>query len=299
MKQISPLTGICFFKIAEAGSLDHFLQSADYSPLVVQPTASLISEWFDYGCIYVDGKRQRINTRVAADQVVRLHTRHKRYYREASPLGPRIVENNSDFLVLDKPAGLPTHPTLDNFIENAKVLLERELQTPLYTTHRLDIPTQGLLILAKTPDAQRLINRLFSLGKVKKIYRSLNARAVPTGMHIHFMDPESRVPKIVQSEEIFGWWRCQLRVDQAQKAETGYWHELTLLTGKTHQIRAQMLALGAPIRGDDTYFVPGEMEADVPLGLECYQLEFSFHAHKYSITRPRSIVEPQLSRARV
>src|SRR5665213_694201 len=234
MKQIYPETGICFFRIQHKIPLIEFLLCAEFSPLPVASSQPLIEEWLDYGCVYVNGKRQRQDLMLEPDQIIRLHTRRKRYWQSQGTLKEHIVEDNEEFLVLDKPGGLPTHPTLDNFRDNAKVLLEEELKTTLYTTHRLDIPTQGLLIIAKTPDAQRLLNKMFSLSRVNKIYRSINQAPVRLGLHTHFMNPESRVPKQVQLDEVPDWYRCQMEVLRAGKATDGYWHEMKLLTGKTH-----------------------------------------------------------------
>src|SRR6185312_13271800 len=96
-------------------------------------------------------------------------------------------------------------------------------------------------------------NKSFSLGRVEKIYRSINEGQVAPGVHTHFMDPQSRVPKVIQVEENSAWWRCQLEVLRSLKCAEGYAHEIKLMTGKTHQIRAQMSFLGAPIVGDGVY----------------------------------------------
>jgi 23S rRNA pseudouridine1911/1915/1917 synthase len=179
---------------------------------------------------------------------------------------------------------------LDNFRENAKVLLEEELRMPLYITHRLDIPTEGLLIIAKTPDAQKQLNRAFSLGRVEKIYRSINSLQVESGTYTHFMNPESRVPRVVQTDEVPGWWRCQMDLLRSAPWRDGFWHEIQLQTGKTHQIRAQMSFLGSPVCGDKTYGAAGEALSE-GIALECYRLSFQYREKTFTLTRPRSIVE--------
>lgn len=285
MKQISTTTGVCFFRVAESCELRAFLSAADFSPLSVD-----LETCFQFGSIYVDGRRQRTDIGLTSGQVVRVHTRPKRYTHPAG-LSSRVVENNEEFLVLDKPANLPTHATLDNCIENAKTLLERELGFPLYTTHRLDIPTEGLLILAKTPAAQKQINRLFSEGRVRKVYRSLNTRAVAPGILTHYMDPESHVPKVLSDVETAGWWKCQLRVESNWRIGEYQAHEITLMTGRTHQIRAQMSVMGAPVIGDVKYGGPeaaAENTARERIALECYSLSFALRSRTYPISRQRS-----------
>jgi 23S rRNA pseudouridine1911/1915/1917 synthase len=286
MKQISPETGVCFFRVEHAGGLRSFLAGADFSPLEAGPA---VDHWLEFGCVYVDGRRRREDIDLHAGQVLRVHTRPKRFMAHPESLLPRLVENNRDFLVLDKPAGLPTHPTLDNFVENAKTRLERELGVPLFTTHRLDIPTQGLLLFAKSPDAQRRINRLFSLGKVQKTYRSLNIRPVEPGEYTHHMNPDSRVPKQVSTAKQDGWWECRLRIDMCRPVDGAFAHEITLLTGRTHQIRAQMAALGAPVIGDAAYGAPAEQPARERIALECFKLSFALRSQAFPISRPQSI----------
>jgi len=294
MRDIKPETGVCFFRVAENARLSEFLGSADYSPLTVN--TAKISEWLEYGCIYVNGLRQRQDVEVRPGEVLRVHTRRKSFTGHDN-LRARIVCEEPEFLVLDKPSGLPTHPTLDNFLENAKVQLEVELGIPIYTTHRLDVPTQGLLLFAKTPAAQKSLNRAFSLRRVEKIYRSINPRSVPLGRHVHYMDPLGRVPRHVQSEENPNWWRCELEVLHSEQLADDYWHEIKLLTGKTHQIRAQMAHLGAPISGDHTYSGSGaeKTAAAERIALECFRLSFAFRSRPFTISRPQSIVSPNPS----
>ena len=245
------------------------------------------------GSIYLDGKRLRENIQLKPEQVLRVHTRRKRYWHEAE-LKNRIVEDHDEFLVLDKPGGLPTHPTLDNFRENAKVMLEEELKIPLFTTHRLDVPTQGLLIIAKSADAQRLLNKNFSLGRVEKWYRSINEGQVPLGLYTHFINPETRVPRTIQNEEVQSWWRVQLEVERHGKSPEGFWHEMKLLTGKTHQIRAQMSFMGAPILGDTVYGARETPTSLERIALECFKLSFRFRSSLITVSRPQSIVAPEL-----
>jgi 23S rRNA pseudouridine1911/1915/1917 synthase len=287
MKQIHPETGICFFRAQAPVLLSALLRDADFSPLTVDTSA--LDEWFEYGCIYINGKRQREDIELEAEQVVRLHTRRKHYVNQS--LKDLVVIDDPEFLVLDKPAGVPTHPTLDNYVENAKILLERELGQTLYTTHRLDIPTEGLLIIAKTPAAQKLFNKMFSLGRVKKIYRSLNEARVADGPLTHYMDPESRLPKILSAEVNEDWWTCRLNVNRSGEQDGVFWHELELFTGKTHQIRAQMSFMGAPVLGDTSYGAAKKYVHE-RIALECYELSFTFRSRTFTIARPVSIVAP-------
>jgi 23S rRNA pseudouridine1911/1915/1917 synthase len=287
--KINSQTGICFFKVPGPIMLADFLMRADYAPLAV-PNDDIVRDWLDYGCVYLNGQRLRHDVELAQDQVLRVHTRRKSYWQERQSLKPLIVEETDDFLVLNKPGGLPTHPTLDNFRDNAKFLLEQELGRPVYITHRLDIPTQGLLLIAKTPEAQRQLNREFSKGRVEKIYRSLNENLVAPGLLTHAMDPESRVPKVVVRGEFAGWWTLKTEVLRAGAHGKNFWHEMRLLTGKTHQIRAQMADCKAPILGDFTYGAEKDTTSLERIALECFRLAFTLRSRTFAISRPQSII---------
>lgn len=284
MKQIKIETGICHFRVTAPARLREFLLASDLSPLPISIDNKLIDEWFHYGSVYVDGVRRREDVELASDQIVRLHTRRKTYVAEIPILRDRIIEENEDFLVLDKPAGLPTHPTLDNYIENACYLLSQEMGIPLYVTHRLDVPTEGLLILAKSPAAQAGLNKLFSKRRVEKIYRVWTSSPVGTGEKVNWMNPESRVPKEMSDAPVENWWECKLIVQSCEKSGDEYLSTVQLLTGKTHQIRAQFRSLGSPILGDQVYGGK-ERAAALGIGLECYRLKFRWKQSDYDVVR--------------
>ncbi len=252
------------------------------------PNPEKIDFWLHHGCVYVDGVRRRADMPVKPSQVVRLHPQPKSYPWEKEPLKGRIVFDDPEFLALDKPAGLPVHPTLDNFLENAKYILEQELGHPIYTTHRLDVPTEGILLYAKTPEAQALLNKMFAKRRVEKIYHAITATPVPAGEHVLYINPESRVPRETSFTQVPGWWECRLEILASATWAENFCHKIRLITGKTHQIRAQLSALGAPILGDKTY---GSVKSYVHerLALECFSLSFTFRSRTLTLTRPNSI----------
>lgn len=237
------------------------------------------AETLRFGAVYVDGRRATVDQALATGQLIRLHTRPKRYPVPTEPL--KLVLDHEEFVVLDKPSGLPTHPTLDNVFENAAHALGSQLGYPLYVTHRLDIPTAGLLILAKTPAAQALINKGFAKNRVEKYYRAYAAARVAPGAYRHFIDPATRVPRAITSDARAGWWECRLVVEDAGEAPEGWRHDVRLLTGKTHQIRAQFAALGAPLIGDELYGGPPAAR----FGLVCARLVFPFRTDRIDVRR--------------
>lgn len=282
MIQVRPETGVVHLRVQAPMSLTHLLGTADLSPLEVRPDAALIEEWFYYGSVYVDGRRARQDVQMSPGQIVRLHTRRKSYL--LVPLKERIVKETEDWLALDKPSGVPTHATLDNFVENAQFQLARELGYPVFVTHRLDIATAGLLLYAKTPAAQALINKSFARGRVEKIYHAIAEAPVPLGLQTHYMDPSPGSPRKVRAEPHEDWWTCQLEVESCEPFGRGHFARVRLLTGKTHQIRAQFAALGAPIWGDVDYGATSRLPYGIALA--CHRLRLPFRLEEISLERP-------------
>ncbi len=276
MKQVRSDTGIVHFRTAGAGSLQEFLLKSDLEPLPITPDNDLVKYWMHMGCVYVDGLRCREDRQLQAGQVIRLHTKPKFYTSANLNLKDRIVLEETEFLVLDKPPGLPTHATLDNYVENAQYILEAELGIPIYVTHRLDIPTEGLLILAKTKSGQALINKVFSRGLVTKIYNAFTEGPLALGEHCHFIDPKSRTPKVTHQQHQEGWWECRLKVEESSAHPLGFKNRIHLLTGKTHQIRAQLKALNQPVIGDKEYGSKVAYKNGAGIALECSELHFPF-----------------------
>ena len=292
MRSFHPHTGICFFKIQSSKKLSRFLREVPWTELEI--TAVDLAHWFEFGCIYVDGVRTRNDTELNAGQVIRLHTRGKRFPVPEN-LRDLLILNDDDFAVIDKPAGLPVHPTVDNFVENAKFQLEKELSQQLYTTHRLDIPTQGLLVFAKSPDAQKRFNKILANRQIEKIYGATAERELTLGLKTHYIDPDTRVPRTIESAPREGWWKCDLEI-LAVEGSNGYFrHKVRLLTGKTHQIRAQFAALGAPLLGDRLYgsstpFPPKNPRPE-SIALTCEELKFRFRARSIDLRRSQGNIE--------
>ena len=121
MKQVREETGIVHLRTAHRTDIKSFLLASDLSPLPLVPNAVLVDEWLYYGCIYVDGLRLRENRELQEGQVLRLHTRRKSYVTGGKPLSDCLIVNEEEFVVIDKPSGVPTHPTLDNYVDNVQM----------------------------------------------------------------------------------------------------------------------------------------------------------------------------------
>lgn len=230
---------------------NHFRFSEEKTQLLIQ-----------LGAIYIEKNRIFEDTELKKGGHLRLYPSPRRFHVSEVDWSKVVLKETEDFVVLDKPSGIPTIATTDNGLENVLEQLRRSRNENLLVTSRLDTPTSGLLVVARTKPFQVKFNDWLRDGKVEKIYTATTEKAVPLGLLVHYMKPGEELPKIVSAELQKGWLKCTLDVmscEPFQEQGIGYFkHQLKLLTGRTHQIRAQLADLGAPIVGDREYGFKGK-----------------------------------------
>jgi 23S rRNA pseudouridine1911/1915/1917 synthase len=219
------------------------------------------------GRLTADGRPLRARDPVTPGAVLRIEIPDPRpdpvNLPEDIPL--RVVYEDADILIVDKPAGLVTHPAPGHptgTLVNALLALEAADGRGLGTVagveragivHRLDRDTSGLLMVARNDTAQRSLQAQLKARRVHKRYLALVAGSV-TAQLGRIEAPIGRDPRHRQRMAV---------VADGKPAITGYrvrerfraWTllELDLVTGRTHQIRVHCASIGHPVAGDPVY----------------------------------------------
>lgn len=232
------------------------------------------------GAIYIDNYRQTKDKWVLENSIFRIHTKPRRYNCNFD-WNSLVVFENESFLVLNKPSGVPSHPSVDNSIEDSLTQTSLALKIPLYVTHRLDSLTSGLIVYGKRPSFVREFNIQLIERKVGKKYVALvESEFTFPKMLTHYMDPAKGTPKKLSDLPVENWDECRLEIlSQKKKSVNLSWVKINLMTGRTHQIRSQMAFMQAPIVGDTLY---GSKQAfsDRAIALKSCEIEFFFNNQK-------------------
>ena len=205
------------------------------------------------------------------------------YYREVPdeapiPFEESVLHLDADLLVADKPHFLPVAPTGMHVRETLLGrLVRRTGNDELVPLHRIDRETAGLVLFSTNPDTRARYQALFRERRIAKRYEAI-APALP---HIAF--PCTRTSRIVAGEPFFrmqeveGEANSETRIEVTARGDAHWHYALTPVTGRKHQLRVHMAALGAPILGDPLYpsvrhRAPGDFSA--PLRLLARELAF-------------------------
>lgn len=172
-----------------------------------------------------------------------------------------ILYEDDVILVINKPAGLMVEPDRNghpNLLQQVKKYLNTSLpgKTDVYAQHihRLDRPVSGVILFAKQRSVLKNLSEQFAERKVKKYYQALTdkAPAARIGTLEHWHRKEKKRAMLYDTEIPYSE-KAVLTYDIIAIEQERYRWNIELLTGKFHQIRAQLAQLGCPIIGDNHY----------------------------------------------
>jgi 23S rRNA pseudouridine1911/1915/1917 synthase len=212
------------------------------------------------GAVYLRGRRCRAaETRVPPSTPVVVVLEES----GAPPTAPRprpplcVLYEDEEILAVDKPAGIPAQPTPGRVGDSLVDLASEHLTRAAGLVHRLDRYTSGVTLFGKSDGATRSLAGQFRRGEVGKRYLAVVSGEIPPSRLIDL--PLSKDPSRI------GRWRAsrrahgvpaRTRVERLGAAEGFQIAACFPETGRTHQIRAHLAALGAPIAGDTLYGGP-------------------------------------------
>ena len=226
---------------------------------------SAVHRWIKAGQVTVNGRTCRASLRIALGDEVTAHPP-----QPASPtiepeaVALQVVYEDSDLLVVDKPAGLVVHPapghasgTLVNaLLHHCGDLAGIGGVLRPGIVHRLDKGTSGLLVAAKNDDSHQALAQQFHAHSIERIYHAF-VRGLPqaeTGridrpIGRHRRDRKRMSVATAAGRPAQTEWRMLERFPAAVASHL----EIRPETGRTHQIRVHLASIGLPILGDDTY----------------------------------------------
>tara|TARA_B110000438_G_scaffold280779_1_gene306349 strand:+ start:290 stop:1204 length:915 start_codon:yes stop_codon:yes gene_type:complete len=193
-----------------------------------------------------------------------------------------IIENNENFIVINKPAGIAVQSGTKSFKNIVDTLRETKYfnDSKPYIVHRLDKETSGILIVAKTREYAQLFTSLFRIRKIHKTYLAVvygevskNIKVLEDDLVLYEKDK-----KIVQKATSY------LKI---LKSSSDYsLLELRPITGRKHQLRKQLYNIGNSIIGDDKYYVKRGKDfiKSKNLMLHAYAIKFMINNVKYNFT---------------
>lgn len=267
--------------------------------LIPQYSRSQLSTWLKDGFITVNGKHIKPKEKVFAEAIIEIPEN----WPENQALNPtclaediplNIIYEDPYFIIINKPAGLVVHPgagNKDHTLVNALLHHAPQLaELPRAgIIHRLDKETTGLLVIAKTLTAYTNLVRQMQAREIKRHYLGLVQGHVISGGTIDTLfgrHPHNRLKMTVDVGN-----RQAITHYRVRKHYQGYFTLLnvTLETGRTHQIRVHMHHINHPIFGDQLYGKRPKIPMELPQEVQDQLLSFNrqaLHAATLTLTHP-------------
>ena len=231
---------------------------------IIDLPQSLIEKILRLNKVRINRKKIKSSYRVQLGDIVEIYNiskfkitdrpkikKYKPSRKEVSIYDDYVLENNSNFIVINKPRGIAVQAGTKSFRNIIDVLKDSKYfeNTKPYIVHRLDKETSGVLIVAKTREYAQLFTSLFRIRKIHKTYIALTHGKVSNNVKTLKDDLISyeNGKKIVQKAI------SHLRL--LKTSSDFSYVELNPITGRKHQLRKQLYNIGNPIIGDDKYFI--------------------------------------------
>ena len=190
-----------------------------------------------------------------------------------------VIEDNENFIVINKPSGIAVQAGTKSFKNIIDVIKNTKYFTNSkpYIVHRIDKETSGILIIAKNRKFAQLFTSLFRIRKIHKTYLALVYGKVNNSVKtirdelVYYENNKKIIQKAISNLRTI-----KSNVDYSLL-------ELNPITGRKHQLRKQLLNVGNPIIGDDKYFLNNRKRIKIKnLMLHAYKIKFMINDVKYN-----------------
>ena len=262
---------------------------------VINLPQSLIEKILRINKVKVNRKKIKSSYRVQSGDIIEIYDiskfkisdrpkiiKYKPSRKEVDIYDDYILENNNNFVVINKPRGIAVQAGTKSFRNIIDVLKESKYfeNTKPYIVHRLDKETSGVLIVAKTREYAQLFTSLFRIRKIHKTYIALTYGKV-------LKDIKTMRDDLVTYDN--GKKIIQKAISHLRLLKTSSdfsYVELNPITGRKHQLRKQLYNIGNPIVGDDKYFTNRRVDKMKIKGknllLHAYKIKFMINNIQYN-----------------
>ena len=259
---------------------------------------SRLQIWLKDGHVTVDGETKPGKYKVDGGEVLLASFPEEEELGDAQPedIPLDIIYEDDHIFIIDKPVGMVVHPAVGNrtgTLQNGLLFLDPKLATVPRAgiVHRLDKETSGLLVVARTLKAHKLLVDQLQARTVSRTYDAVcfghltEGGVIKTLIGRHTIDRKKMAVRQVGGKDAITHYKIKSRFRHHTRVRC------KLETGRTHQIRVHMAHIGRPLVGDPTYGgrlrVPGDATEELAECLKNFSRQ-ALHAAELGLVHPET-----------